>query len=266
MKQNTQKLLIWLYSSNHLATSGHSTSSRFAGNSYLTTNYSTNYKQLKLILSDLTPGGRRSLVHYLVKKHLLNIERVGKSVAISMTTHGQNALKVQFPVFSPAMQEWQGQWSALIFLDGPKGDPHFRYLRRLLLDNHAFAFSRGVYFYPGEFSSQVINICKEMYVGAVNIVKINGWEFGDERSLVSKNYMLLDLIEVYSGISSEIKVLLKQKDEQKRLTNKFRVQIFSVFDRLFDILCQDPGFIHYYYPQIPTAIKLLNQLHLLVDS
>jgi DNA-binding transcriptional regulator PaaX len=247
MKTNTKKLLTWLYSTAEQ------------------TAYVTDYSQLELILPDMTEGGRRSLVHYLSQKHLIRSERLGEKTSISLTSHGMDALTVQFPVFSPALQQWDGKWSALVFLNGPKGDLHFRYLRQLLLDQHAFCLTRGMYLYPGEFPSQITNVCKDMYVGAVMMIKIEEWRFGDERELINQHYMLSDLVEIFSGISSEINQLLRVKKEQKRLTKKSRSLIFSVFDRLFNVLSQDPGFIHHYYPDVPSVRDLLAQLHSIME-
>ena len=243
MKQNTQKLLTWLYSP--LGEQSHS----------------INYQQLELILPDMTAGGRRSLVHYLTQKLLIRTERINDQVYISLTPHGVDALVAQFPVFNQAWQQWQGEWSVLIFQSGPQGDPHFRYLRQLLLDNHAFSLSRGVYLYPREFPSQVMSVCKEMYVGSVIVVAASEWLFGDERSIVNHQYLLLDLVEIYSGISKEINQLLEVKNNQKRLTKKSRLQIYSVFDRLFNILGQDPGFLRYYYPDTSDVQVMLGELH-----
>ena len=246
MKTNTQKLLTWLYSPPNQS-------------------HSIDYQQLELVLPEMTPGGRRSLVHYLTQKLLIRTERINDQTNISLTSHGVAALVAQFPAFNQARQQWQGEWSVLIFQRGPKGDPHFRYLRQLLLDNHAFSLSRGVYLYPGALPSQVTNVCQEMYVGSVTVVAASNWLFGDERSLVNEQYLLLDLVEIYSGISKEINQLLELKNNQKRLTKKARLQIYSVFDRLFNVLAQDPGFLNYYYPDTSSAAVLLTQLHSICD-
>lgn len=248
MKQNTQKLLTWLYSPVEERS------------------YAVDYRQLALILPDMTSGGRRSLVHYLTQKLLIRTERMSDKTLISLTPHGIDALVAQFPAFNEIHQQWQGQWSILIFRSGPKGDPHFRYLRQLLLDNHAFSLSRGVYLYPGELPEQVINVCKKMYVGAVVIVATHQWSFGDERRIINQHYLLSDLAEVYSGVSKEINQLLELKNNQKRLTKKSRLQIYSVFNRLFNILSQDPGFLHYYHPHVLTAPMLLKQLHSIMGT
>jgi len=269
MKQNTQKLLTWLYSPADRKPIDAPADRKPIDAPTDRNPRAIDYQQLALILPDMTPGGRRSLIYFLTQKHLICTNTLGGKTTISLTSHGTDALISQFPVFSKALREWQGEWSMLIFHKGPKGDPHFRYLRQLLLDQHAFSLSRGVYLYPGELPSQVSNLCKEMYVGAVTVAMVSQWIFGDERRAVSDHYILSDIAEIYSGISNEINQLLETQNEQKRLTKKVRLQIYSVFDRLFNVLSLDPGFLHYYYPQLPTAEQLLNQLHsvlILFDS
>jgi len=248
MKQNTQKLLVWLYSPKGQP------------------RRDLDYQQLEHILPEMSSGGRRSLIHFLTQKLLIRTHRLNGHTTINITSHGVDALEAQFPVFSKAMQSWQGEWSMLIFLKGPKGDPNFRYLRQLLLDQHAFSLTRGVYLYPGELPSQVSNLYKEMYVGAVTVVKVHQWAFGDERAAVDEHYMLSDIAEILSGISSEINQLLSVKKEQKRLTKKLGLQIYSVFDRLFNAIGTDPGFLHHYYPQLPTPIQLLDSLHSMFEA
>lgn len=76
MKSNTQRLLTWLY----LPESEQ--------------RQSITYEELELLLPDMTGGGRRSLIHYLVQKLLIRTERTGDRTHISLTSHGVNALEI----------------------------------------------------------------------------------------------------------------------------------------------------------------------------
>lgn len=247
MKANTQRLLTWLYFTDEAVP------------------VTASYQQIEQVLPAMSAGGRRSLIHYLTKKLLIRTERIAGQSLISLTSHGQSALEAYFPALDRQRQQWQGEWSVVIFKSGPKGDPHFRYLRQLLLDNHAFNVSRGVYLYPGTLPPQVIDDCQKIYIGAVLILSSQKWIFGDEQTTVNDNYSLLDLVEVYSGISTEINQLLTMKSNQKGLIEKSTQKIYSVFDRFFNILANDPGFLHHYYPHVPTAPQLLQQLHLVLN-
>lgn len=261
MKENTQKLLMWLHQPHE--TQAQETSK----NKQVSSQRTIEYDQLRLLLLDLTPGGRRSLIHHLSRKHLIRSERLPRATGryphtqLSLTPHGATALATQFPVFATDRENWAGEWSALIFLQAPSSDPHFRYLRALLLDHRAFQLRRGVYLHPGQFPAKIIDTCRDLYVGQVVITELAEWLFGDERSTINDHFMLSDLMSIYSGISSEINQLLTDKNQQKGLTDKFQRRIFSVFDRLFTALSQDVGLLGHYYPSARLGFSNNNADH-----
>ncbi len=243
MKENTQKLLVWLYRSSESGLVG--------------------YEQLSLLFPDYTAGGRRSLIHYLQEQHLLKTDRHGQKTGFSLTTHGREAVESLFPALSERYRETINSglnWYAIIFLQAPKGDQHFRYLRRQLVDNHSLALSRGVYLYPGPLPGWLQADLHNRYIGAVQVLTVKKWQFGDEQATVDSYYKLSDLVEILSGLSSEIEKLLMIKSEQNSLTNKNKQQLFSVFDRLFEVIKDDPGFSDYYFPQTPSSFSLLKRL------
>ncbi len=245
MKENTEKLLCWLADDQD--------------DSYKET-FTITYAELELLLPKLTAGGRRSLIRYLADQRLIRTERLGRQTYISLTSHGREALSAQLPAFREGFRRWQGEWSCLTFCEAPAGDPGFRYLRQLLLSHQAFSLSRGVYLYPGTLPSEVQHVCRQLYLGSVVVFTIKEWQFGDERSLVNEQYMLSDVAELLSGISREINLLLGEFENEKELTHSFQKQIFSVFDRLFEIIVQDPGITHHYFPQVEHGIELLGKL------
>ncbi len=252
MKDNTQKLLVWLYQSEDNGEAGEAEKARLVG-----------YDQLELLFPDYTPGGRRSLIYYLQQKHLLKTERQGRKSGFSLTTHGREAVEALFPALSERFRG-QLQWQAVIFIEAPRGDQHFRYLREQLLAKQAICLSRGVYLYPGPLPASLQAELRSLYVGAVQVLKIEQWEFGDEQAIVEEHYKLSDVVEILSGLSSEVEELLTNKKEQNSLTNKNKQQLFTVFDRLFEVLKNDAGLSSYYYPQTPTARKLLSDLQGLI--
>lgn len=241
MKQNSQKILAWLYP----VTDG---------------SFSMAQDDLQLLLPEMTPGGRRSLLHYLRGKHLLRSERLENKTYISLTSHGKALSAAEFRPFGNELSDWSGVWAVVIFLSPPKSDEGFRYLRQTLLENHFVSLSRGVYLYPGSIPQGVESLLQELYVGAVSVLEAQKWLFGDEREFINEKYALNDLAEVYSGISREINQLLNTESQQKGLIEKESKQIYSVFERLFAVLGNDPGLMKYYYPQVPTAKTLLQRL------
>lgn len=245
MRENTQKLLIWLFpltEEEELAIT---------------------YDELSWLLPELTPGGRRSLIHHLAEKRLVRTDVSSGQTLISSTTHGVEAVRREFPVFRQQDGVDSG-WSMLVFIQAPKSDPHFRYLRNLLLDNQAIALRRGVYLYPGELPSKILDVCRELYVGAVNVFQIDKWVFGDEKMMLDEQTMLSDMSQIYSGISKEINQLLIDLKDKKRLTRKEREHIFSVFARLYENLQRDFGLLPTYQPQSPGGAELLSRLRSLL--
>jgi DNA-binding transcriptional regulator PaaX len=248
MKENTKRILSWLY---------------FPKNDLP---FFADYHDFRLILPNLTPGGLRSVIHYLVSQDYIATQKLGLTTQLSLTSHGREALSRELRVFSSQLDNWNGNWCALVFLQAPKADPQFRYLRALLLEHHALGLRRGVYLFPGSFPSKITNVCQELYVGKIAIFQLSSWIFGDERSMVNQHLQLSDVANLYSGISKEIDGLLSKFDPQKGLTSALQRQIFSVFSRLFNILEQDSGLTQYYFSSSPRGTKLLAQLQSLARN
>ena len=93
------------------------------------------------------------------------------------------AIDISIPAFSPQRREWQGDWQGIFFLQAPKQDKNFRFLRRLLIGAFAVPISRGIFFYPGNLPEKITFELNSSYVGAVTVVQFKKWSFGDERQL-----------------------------------------------------------------------------------
>jgi len=73
-----------------------------------------------------------------------------------------------------------------------------------------------------------------------------------------------DLANTYSSISKEIDRLLEKKTIEKRAVNQSKIDISSIFDRLFTALQNDFGVLHEYYPQVQSGVDLVYSLQNLV--
>ncbi len=243
MKENAKKILLWLYSED------------------LRQPLVSSYDQLETVIPELSSAGMRSMVRYLASQQLVRTETVNNRTLVSLTRHGADRLKQEFPAFSYSPEQWQGRWSALVFLRAPHTDKGFRYLRTVLLEENALPVSRGTYVYPGEFPAKVLHLCQELYVGAVVIFSIAEWRFGDERSMMVDSFSLSAVAELYSGVSSETNRLLQVRNQQKGSYQTLKKDISSVFNRLFSALSQDTGLTQYYFRDVIKPSFLLEQLH-----
>ena len=127
LKPNTAKLLIFL-------SSGQWTRS--------------DKEVLSLLLPDLSPAGRRSLISYCVRQKWIMSELIKNQRHLCLTEYGQRELELHFSLFSKKSDGWNGDWFLIVFLTPPKLDPQFRYLRNFLLEKNAANISRGNYILP----------------------------------------------------------------------------------------------------------------------
>ncbi len=221
---------------------------------------------LNIVLSDLTEGGKRSLLHVLKRSGLINSERVLGTTSIGITQHGIKALEDQFPALSSKWDEWQGSWDCLVFVKAPKSDKQFRYLRALLVAEGAVSISRGVYASPFSFSEKVTQECEQMYRDSILMFSVGKWKIASLRSLIIDKYGLLDAVESYSGISDDVSRLLTTLHTDKRFTDRHKIDLNLVYDRLIDILMEDPGFCGHYFDEVPNVKEILSKLNFIIST
>jgi len=185
MKQNTKRLLTWLYPV--------SESPRWVEQS-----------TLEYIVPNLSKAGLKSLLYLLKGKQLIVGKKLGGRQLVSCTSHGMSALEEEIPVFSKERRQWSGKWSIIVFLKAPKGDNNFRYLRKSLVSVHTIGLTRGVFLYPGELPGHIYKLVNQLYRSSVVVFDSRSWEFGDEHLIIGSKTTVNDLIEVYSSISREI--------------------------------------------------------------
>lgn len=254
-KHSTHAVLTWLY---------------FKNQGYL------DQADLPLLLPSLSKGGVRSLLSLLVRDKLvekLDPSLMGEMVPVSLrnsqtllqiTNHGVELLRSQFSAFQfqdTSSVASVGSWSVIAFLESPKSDAQFRYLRSYMQQIHAGQLKPGMYLYPGHPSEQLLSQLRKLYVGSVVVLRATEWLFGDERTVVSTAFPIYDTAQLYSGISKEISQLLASKGTKKGLSNEDKVALFTVFNRFMSILGDDPGITHWYYPHVPTAAQLVSRFH-----
>jgi DNA-binding transcriptional regulator PaaX len=221
---------------------------------------------LEVILSELTQAGRRSLTHLLKGQGWLEVERFASHTSLVITDSGKRALEVAIPALLIDWGVWDGTWAQVVFLEAPAGDPQFRYLRQRLLAVRCVPLSRGVYLCPQPTLQRIWHEVETLYAKNVVILSIGDWQLGDERSIISREYSLTDHIDAYSGVSKEIERLLASVERRGELDYQQKELLSLVYDRYWQIIAHDPGFINHYYSQAPNAITLLIGLQSLVRT
>lgn len=242
MKKNTQKLLLALFSIQDSV------------DTFLPISV------ISKLLPQLSEGGKRSLLHTLKKNRYIIQTKVSDKTLVSLTNFGREALTRRFPALQDHWDTWTGEFDCLVFTQSPATDKQFRYLRNLLIEDKAVAINRGVYIAPFSFSERILAECKQTYYNSVILFSIKEWKIAVERSVIFEKYSLTDIIETLSGVSSDITRMISIFEIHKRLTEGQKKEISLVYDRLAEILTDDPGFCHFYFPSLPRTNAILNKL------
>lgn len=242
IKKNAQKVLLTLFTPQHERS------------------LVTPVEKLQQVTPDLTESGYRSLLLFLEGKKLIYREKVFGHVSVGITDEGRRTLTALFPSLQNKWQTWQGTWMVLVFLQAPKTDSHFRYLRSLLLAEQAIPLSRGVYLTADSFSQRLLLECQSLYPQSVAIFSVHRWEMGLDRPLIINYYDLAAKAEAYSSTGNQLNQLLGKNQLNKNSTNQLKNHISPLIDRFLIFLREDPGFIKHFFPDTPDASEIIAKL------
>lgn len=242
MKHSSKKLLLWLYpetadQKRHVP-----------------------IDQLDWVLSELTPAGRASLVRHLVRQQLVFIDKVHGYPSLSLSSHGKIQLEADFPALTASWSSWDGKWQIIIFSEAPSTDKNFRYLRSVLLQARCFPLNRGVYLYPGDLPTKLVELLHQIYREKVVVAECTNWRFGDDSIFIGQTKLVKGLNEVYSGISKEAEELLIKKSKTNSLSDRQKRTLASIFDRFVTVLSDDIGLVSLYFPNNPDGMSILNSI------
>ncbi len=241
MKENSKKILLFLYPTENDVVW-------------------FSFKELQGLVPNLSVAGLQSALFLLDKKDLLRIDKTQTEWRYGLSSYGKSYLEELFPALYESNDKWQGDWSLLIFLEAPKTDKNFRYLRSYLTQNKAIALTRAVYLYPGLVSDKIKTDLQNSYKNAVLVLKVSKWLFGDDFKVIGQKAQLNDLFELYSSISKEIDRLISIKANEKSFTQQEKTTFFSALSRFLSVLYTDPALLRLYFPQVESAKQLLNKL------
>lgn len=241
MKENSRKILLFLYPSENEPVW-------------------FSFKELQSLVPNLSRAGLQSALFLLDKKELLRIDKTQVEPKYSLSSYGKSYLEDLFPALYESNEKWQGDWSLLIFLEAPRTDKNFRYLRSYLTQNKAIALARAVYLYPGLISERIKTDLVRSYKNSVLVLKVSEWIFGDDFKVIGQKAQLNDLFELYSSISKELDRLISIRSNEKSFSQQEKNSFFSALSRFLSILDIDPALLRLYFPQVESARQLLNKL------
>lgn len=249
MKENSKKIILWLYREQNMK------------------NYFEKpvlVKSLKSVLPQIKDTTFRSLLNLLSKDGLIDTQKIDGKSYVSITDLGIKTANLLFPALSEVEGGWQGSWECLVFTTAPKGDKQFRFLRKKLLDVGAIAITRGVYLMPNGFSKDFIDLCLKLYKHSVLVFGLSEFVIGINKSHILEKYSIADINNSYSGISRELEVVLNKSLNKKTLIEQSKNTMLSIFDRYYQVLSEDSGFVQYFFQSKKSAKNILLDINSLI--
>lgn len=244
MKENTKRTLVWLYKAGEVAP-------------YF------NKTQISLVVPSLSPAGLSSLLYLLEKRQMVESHQLGGELVYGLTQYGGKVVENEIPAISIDRWDWQGEWTVVVGIKAPKSDQNFRYLREQLTTHQFISLTRAVFLYPGtKLPARLQTTLETLYPHSVVVMAVARWQWGDEPAIIGQRTELFSLMEVYSGISSEISRLIVPNKTQKEIDHQSKLPISSLFDRLYAGLKSDFGLGKRYFPQVKFGRELLAELQL----
>lgn len=240
MKENSKKILLFLYPPEN-------------NTLWLT------FPELQRLVPNLSQAGLQSSLFLLDKKDFLRIDKTQTEWKYALTSYGKSYLEDLFPALLSKQGKWEGDWSIIIFLEAPKTDKNFRYLRSYLTKNKAISLTRAVYLLPGQLTEKIKVELEKSYRNAVLVLKVKEWLFGDDFKVIGQKAQLNDHFELYSSISKEVARLIRIKEDHKTFTQQENSSFFSALDRFLSVLSSDEALMDFYFPEVDGAKKILSQ-------
>lgn len=246
MKRNTSQLLLWLYPGKQNA-------------SDLSFKRSVSISEIQIVMPKISDSSLRSLLFLMNKKAWLEIITLESEKYLSITKEGISQLEAQFPALKLGSSVIS-HWTIIIFLEPPKNDKNFRYLRRFLLDKKNIQLTRGVYLSPLALDIQTTQLLEKLYKNYVLVVEADNFLFSDVGRIIGSKINLSDTLNILSGLSRELDEVIDKKNIEKRFTDKQKNTISSIFNRLFNLIEQSYCLESYFFPQVKSTLDLLLKL------
>ncbi len=216
----------------------------------------------RFVVPGLSKSGFRSLLYLMKDKGYIKLQ----NASVYGQPQGWRSLLTEIPALKSDWDVWQGDWVCLVFLQAPRADRQFRYLRNWCIDRRYFQLTRGVYLAPTWYLKEMLPDLEGVYRHSIQVLTVGEWIEGDIREQILDHFDVMGLSDIYSGISNQYEQLLKTFETKKRLNEQQIRQIQSTFERTLDLLVQDLGLVRYYAKPPKTPFNLVESWQALLSD
>jgi hypothetical protein len=191
------------------------------------------------LLPQLTNEGRRSLLYLLKKNHFLKSRKIDKTLLFSITPKGLATLKRLFPFIFLEGDGVPQQQACVIFLHPPAADPHFRQLRKHLLELGSHALQRGIFLFSQGVPETLLVELQENYFDSILVLSIHDWLIKNKYLFIDDEKHFVDVKNTLSGISREVMSLTEKNILFSSRNHQHNLAIHSSFERIFLLLLSE---------------------------
>ncbi len=201
--------------------------------SYALSGKSLGYEHLEYLWPDLTPGGRRGLIAYLLKQRLISARYEGKKAFFEISSIGISLIEETY--FTKKLHEPSQGCFVMLYPDVVLTEPKLVKLRALL-KSQCSEVTPKVYFTSVPLSEEFLAHLKKLYFSYIAVFTVREWLLG-EKNLFENSYLQKkDGENSLSGISNEVSKLIEEKTSYSHANHQSNVRIFSLYDRVLTII------------------------------
>ncbi len=200
--------------------------------SYALSGKPVTYAHLDYLWSELTAGGRRGLIAYLLKQRLIFATYSGRTVTFMISSIGKAWVEEQY-FRKQANQESGGK--LVIFYPGVSLSDQKIMPFKQLLKNQLMEISPRVYLSTGQLSDDLLSQIKRKYFAYVAVADLREWVVGDPNTFQKYYLHKKELENSLSGLSTELSGLIIEKKCFSLSNHQSNLKILSLLDRIFGV-------------------------------
>ncbi len=201
--------------------------------SYALSGKPIHYTHLKFLWPELSDGGRRGLIAHLLKQRLISVSYVGKQAQISISAIGRAWVDEEY--FSVRKESFDHGCIVLLYPGVTNTDTKVRPLKALLR-RELIELGPRTFFSQSPLSDELLSQLRRRFFSLVAVMSVGSWQMGDPNAFVNYYLQKNSESDLLSGVSNQITELIEKKISFSSASDQFKLQIFSLLDRLFEII------------------------------
>ncbi len=190
------------------------------------------YSHLVYLWPELSAGGRRGLIAHLLKQRLISVQYSGKTAQIYLSPIGKAWVEEEY--FAEAKSQGPG-YLVLIYPEISSRDKKLKELKTIL-SKETSEIAPHTFYSQFPLSDELLSVLKRRYFSHAAVLSIQEWLCGDAKMFINYYLQKNNTDSLLSGVSTQLNELIDKKTMFSDANHQANSYIFSLFDRLFEII------------------------------